>query len=281
MKRRAFLKTLMAAFTCNWIPAIALADAPMTHLPSRRIHKGASLRQTEARQKNFKLNNQGDIVLAPADYALLHSSAKRLARLQLSIGHGNFALLGFDDALAHARHVPSVDSFTTAELDFMEKIFHQDARLYGFMGGKPITRITDHVKTHDFVRVPATGNFLFMGQSLETYQRMSRDVGNELILTSGIRGVAKQFYLFFRKAVRTNGNLSLASRSLAPPGYSFHGIGDFDVGSVGLGIDNFTRHFTKTDVFKKLQDLDYVRLRYTESNRLGVRFEPWHIKVIT
>ncbi|MBW2635413.1 MAG: D-alanyl-D-alanine carboxypeptidase family protein [Deltaproteobacteria bacterium] len=73
----------------------------------------------------------------------------------------------------------------------------------------------------------------------------------------------------------------MASRSLAPPGYSFHGIGDFDVGSVGLGIDNFTRHFTKTDVFKKLQDLDYVRLRYTESNRLGVRFEPWHIKVIT
>jgi zinc D-Ala-D-Ala carboxypeptidase len=26
--------------------------------------------------------------------------------------------------------------------------------------------------------------------------------------------------------------------------------------------------------------LGYVQIRYTEDNRLGVRFEPWHIKVV-
>ena len=43
---------------------------------------------------------------------------------------------------------------------------------------------------------------------------------DDLVLTTGVRGVVKQFYLFLRKADRANGNLSLASRSLAPPGYS-------------------------------------------------------------
>jgi len=72
----------------------------------------------------------------------------------------------------------------------------------------------------------------------------------------------------------------MASRSLAPPGYSFHGVGDFDVGKKGYGIDNFTEKFTKTDVYKKLNDLGYIRFRYHQDNYLGVRFEPWHIKVV-
>ena len=48
----------------------------------------------------------------------------------------------------------------------------------------------------------------------------------------------------------------------------------------GMGIDNFTSRFTHTDVFRKIMKLDYIQLRYTPNNRLGVRYEPWHIKVI-
>jgi len=104
-------------------------------------------------------------------------------------------------------------------------------------------------------------------------------VGRQVILTSGVRGLIKQFLLFLNKAYKSNGNLSLASRSLAPPGFSFHGIGDFDVGQAGFGVANFTERFTTTEVYRKLRYLDYINLRYTQDNLLGVRFEPWHVKM--
>ena len=31
--------------------------------------------------------------------------------------------------------------------------------------------------------------------------------------------------------------------------------------------------------FKRLMDLGYVSIRYDESNALGVRHEPWHVRV--
>ena len=279
MNRRTFFKSLVLVFVCKWLPGMALAGTPANPLPQRSTDKRTGVPQATACQGDFTTDHHGDVVLAEDDYRLLCVLARRLARLQVSAGHGNFALMDFDTALTHARYDAQIGCFTSAEIAFMEKIFHQDARLYGFKGGKPLKQITASVHQRKLVKVPKTGNFLFTGRSLETYRRMSGDVGHELILTSGIRGIPKQFYLFFRKAVRTKGNLSLASQSLAPPGYSYHGISDFDVGSVRLGSDNFTRLFTRTDVFKKLQDLDYVHLRYTEMNRLGVRFEPWHIKV--
>ena len=124
-----------------------------------------------------------------------------------------------------------------------------------------------------------TGNYLYKGLPLETYQKIKRDVGDKVILTSGVRSVTKQLLLFLNKAYNKDGNLSLASRSLAPPGYSYHGIGDFDVGQIGYGADNFTKRFTGTEVYRKLRDLRYLNIRYTENNLLGVRFEPWHIKV--
>ena len=86
-------------------------------------------------------------------------------------------------------------------------------------------------------------------------------------------------HLFLKKSILVGGNLSRASRSLAPPGHSYHGIGDFDVGKVGLGYANFTEKFSQTDEFKQLKKLGFVQIRYTEDNPFGVRYEPWHIKV--
>ena len=55
--------------------------------------------------------------------------------------------------------------------------------------------------------------------------------------------------------------------------------GDFDVGKNGLGEMNFTADFSHTDEFRRLINLGYVDIRYTDSNQLGVRYEPWHIKL--
>jgi len=99
-------------------------------------------------------------------------------------------------------------------------------------------------------------------------------------LTAGVRGIVKQFYLFLSKALRHNGNLSLASRSIAPPGYSFHVAGDFDVGKAGYGVANFSGRFTETNVYAKLKSLDYVKFRYPPGNQTGIVFEPWHIQVV-
>ena len=112
------------------------------------------------------------------------------------------------------------------------------------------------------------------------YDKLKKDVGDSIVLTSGIRSVVKQTHLFLAKTIQSKGNLSKASRSLAPPGHSYHGIGDFDVGKVGFGRKNFTEAFAKTDEFKRLVDLGYVDIRYHRNNMLGVRYEPWHIKVV-
>ena len=74
-------------------------------------------------------------------------------------------------------------------------------------------------------------------------------------------------------------NVLLVSRSLPPSGYSFHEVGDFDVGSRRLGAENFTQAFVYSQVFRRMQTLNYVELRYPDNNRLGVRYEPRHVKV--
>ena len=104
-------------------------------------------------------------------------------------------------------------------------------------------------------------------------------MGRQAVLTSGVRSIIKQTLLFLNKAKKTRGNLSMASRSLAPPGFSYHGIGDFDIGQAGYGISNFTERFATTKVYKRLYKLGYTKFRYNKNNLLGVRFEPWHIKV--
>jgi hypothetical protein len=195
------------------------------------------------------------------------------------VGHGNFHLLSFDDGLAIARNYSKVGRFTKQELAFFERVFYTDSAIYGFWGEKPIHNMTTRIKKKEVVKIPKSGNYLYRGAPQKMYEKVRKQVGDKLYLTSGIRGVVKQFYLFLNKANKNKGNLSLASRSLAPPGYSFHGIADFDVGQIGYGSLNFTSSFTETEVFKRLDDLAYVSIRYPENNLKGVRFEPWHIKV--
>ncbi len=229
--------------------------------------------------KNFNEPHDDDVQIETDLFATFESTVQRMRRLQKLVGHGNFNILNFSNGLALARNYPDVGKFTKQELSFMETIFYADSQQYGFLGQKPLKEITDQVKKKDVIKVPYSGNFLYKERSVEIFENIKKEVGNEVILTSGIRSVMKQFLLFLNKVHSSEGNLSLASRSLAPPGYSFHGNGDFDVGQKGYGKLNFTGHFTETDVYKRLSELGYLQLRYPADNQLGVRYEPWHIKI--
>jgi len=281
LKRRAFLKIISVALLGDAILGGAWAADYTLPYPLSPPHHDGHVKDYLIKMRNFNAHHQHDILLDDQDLRLLKSTVRRLRRVEAIVGHGNFYLLNFDDALNNARYYSKVGEFTEDEIAFLERLFYQDASCYGFHGPKPLQHITDRIDRTKAVRIPQTGNYVYQGASLETFTRIRKDVGDQVVLTSGLRSIPKQFLLFLNKAYRHRGNLSLASRSLAPPGYSFHGIGDFDVGHAKLGSDNFTLRFTETDVYRQLQDLGYIELRYHKDNQLGVRFEPWHIKVQT
>lgn len=233
-----------------------------------------------AKMQAFEQTHAEDIFLNTGQYRLLLSTFKRLDRVQNLVGHGNFNVISFDEMIRFSERYSSVGQFKAAELGFMELIFFDDAQKYGFFGEKVISELTAVVPRKERYKVPYTGHFVYRGDSLTSYTRVRKDVGDSIILTSGIRSVVKQTHLFLAKAIQSRGNLSRASRSLAPPGHSFHGVGDYDVGKVGFGRRNFTSDFARTREFKKLVDLGYINIRYPQDNLLGVRYEPWHIKVV-
>lgn len=279
MRRRDFLKVMAANIAGLGFATQAMARISVIHRDIQTENFDSHIKDYLYKMKNFNQYHVGDRYLDPKKHHLLKSTLRRLKNLQRTVGHGNFHVLSFDDSLKIARNYTRVGRFTKAELDFLEMIFYKDAGLYGFFGEKTLRNLTDSIQRQKVAKVPNTGNYLYKGLPLETYKKIKSDLGDKVILTSGIRSVIKQFLLFLNKAYDSKGNLSMSSRSLAPPGYSFHGIGDFDVGQVGYGALNFTYRFTETDVCHKLEDLGYINLRYRKNNLLGVRFEPWHIKV--
>ena len=279
MKRRDFLKLLATGIVVGGLAPEALAQITKFPYPTTAKDYDEYIKDYLYKMRHFNRPHKGDVHLDREKYRRLKSSVQRLKRLQRTIGHGNFYLLSFDDAIKFARNHRRVGRFPKKELDFLEMIFYEDGALYGFFGEKPLKNLTARIKRREVVKVPNTGNYLYKGQALEMYKRVKREIGDKMVLTSGVRSVMKQFLLFLNKAYRSKGNLSMASRSLAPPGYSFHGIGDFDVGQAGFGSDNFTERFVTTKVYKKLKKLGYIDIRYARDNLLGVRFEPWHIKI--
>ena len=279
MRRRDFLKAVVGVVVGAGFAPEVLAEVAKIPPTNRSENYDAHIKDYLHKMRNFNVHHDGDIRLERREFDLLKSCARRFERVQRTVGHGNFYLLSFDEAISIARSYSRVGEFTRAELDFLEMIFYFDASHYGFFGNKPVKNITDEVKKQEVVKIPYTGNYVYKGMPLQTYKKIIRGIGDGVVLTSGVRSIIKQFLLFLNKAYESEGNLSLASRSLAPPGYSYHGISDFDVGQAGLGADNFTERFTATSVYKRLNEQGYVRIRYTLDNLLGVRFEPWHIKV--
>jgi len=282
MRRRDFLKAVTAGVLLSSIDNFSFVSAaqlfPQPQWFSQPDLDG-HIKDYLHKMQNFDHPHSGDIILEKKQLPFLNACVSRLKRLQNMAGHGNFNILSFDDGLAIAGRYPEVGDFTKEELEFLERIFYSDSSIYGFWGEKPLDNMTTRIRKREVVNISGTGNYLYKGAPLEMYETIRKKVGDKLYLTSGIRGVIKQFLLFLDKANANQGNLSLASRSLAPPGYSYHGIADFDVGQVGYGSLNFTASFIDTEVYKDLENLDYISIRYPKNNLKGVRYEPWHIKV--
>lgn len=229
--------------------------------------------------RNFDAIFASDIYLDVRYEPLLLRTTQHLTRVERHIGHGNFNLMSFDEMLQHGRNFSQIGKFEADELNFLEEVFFANPNRYGFFGKKISAEITDFIPRNDVAKISNTGHFLLKGESERLYNQIKRDVGDEVILTSGVRSIVKQMHLFLAKAIEANGNLSRASRSLAPPGHSYHGIGDFDIGKIGYGAKNFTVDFSRTAEYQKIARLGYVDIRYPTDNLFGVRFEPWHIKI--
>jgi D-alanyl-D-alanine carboxypeptidase len=282
------LATAAAACGCFHFLAPQARRKPAFHSESEsdlgEVHahepaKEGKILTPDARAKSvyFDQDFADDIFLSGPERKLAESLLKKLRLAQSKVGYGNFNILGFDDFLKIT--AAGAAALTPEEAAFMEKTFHTDAKIYGFQGAKVFTRLNEAIGANSVVKIAGTGHYLRKGKSTEVYNRIIKDVGSSLVLTSGVRGLVKQYYLFFEKCLQSGGNLSKASRSLAPPGYSFHGHGDFDIGKRGFGLSNFTDEFAATEEYKRLVGLGYAEIRYVEENQLGVRFEPWHIKV--
>ncbi len=157
----------------------------------------------------------------------------RLKRLRSVVGFGNFNVIGFDRALQYARTYSSIGAFTKEELQFIEILFYADPGQFGFYGKRTCNSLTQQIPMKEVTKVPYTGHYVYKDFHA-TYEKICRDVGKSLILTSGVRSVVKQLSLFLSKVRKCDGSIALAAHSIAPPGYSYHSIGDFDVGKVAL-----------------------------------------------
>jgi len=272
LKRRQFLKASIGATLIGVSPFTAFS----VHAAALGMETKVDLKKTRLFNKHF----DDDIFVIDSNQAVLSSVFKRFRRLIDVVGYTKFALIDFDEALKIAHNYPQVGDFPKEEIAFLEFIFYFDAKIYGFWGDKLLTEINVDLPRKAVKKISGTAQYLFRGDAENIYGQIHKVMGDRVILTSGVRGVVKQLYLFLKKVQHSKGNLSMASRSVAPPGHSFHGVGDFDVGKAGFGYRNFTSAFADTDEYKRLTELGYLKIRYPKDNPFGVRFEPWHVKVV-
>jgi len=220
-----------------------------------------------------------DIYLSHEDFKTLILLRQRFRRLKNFVGFANFNIISHRSALYYARNYNSVGKFTQAELHLMERFFYEDPSQYGFYGKRTVDNLTSKINPKELQKISGSGHFIFKGASLDSFNRLQKDVEtHSVILTSGVRSVIKQMKLFTDKLYHNHGNISKTTHSIAPPGYSYHSTGDYDLGKKGFGYANFTSRFALTEEFRELKKLPYIEMRYTLLNKEGVRYEPWHIK---
>jgi len=238
---------------------------------------GATLTGSLAQADELK---HPDIWLKEEQKAVFESVIKKLEMVENTVGYAKFNLISFDETLKIAKNFPKIGAFTPAETAYIEEVFYTDPAIYGFYGKRTVENLSDVVNEKDVIKIEGTGHYVYRGRSHDLLLGIMHDIGKTIILTSGVRATMKQLSLHLDKIKSEHGNITVASRSLVPPAYSYHSVGDFDVGKKGWGHQNFTANFARTEEFWNLQKLSYVSMRYTIGNGDGVRFEPWHVKIV-
>ncbi|NQY95366.1 MAG: hypothetical protein HRT43_14465, partial [Campylobacteraceae bacterium] len=146
-----------------------------------------------------------DIYLPSEHYKILKSVKNKLKLIQRYVGYGNFNIISFDKAVSTARWGRGIKRFTKEELNFMESMYYYDPSIHGFYGQRTSVNLTDKIRKKDVLKVPRTGHYLFKGKTVETYTHMKKDIGETIILTSGVRSIVKQMKLYIDKIDKTNG----------------------------------------------------------------------------
>ena len=269
MQRRDFLKYIQLGTIGTATLPLASSDLFAASFIPNKIYR-----------YEYKQPVSSDIYLPQNQLKTFQSLKYKLRQIQNYVGFGNFNIISFDKTVSIARWGKGIKRFTKDELNLMELLYYYDPSVHGFYGKRTSHNLTDTINKKEVKKIPRTGHYLFKGKTIDTYKHMKKDIGNTIILTSGVRSIVKQMKLYVDKIDRTGGNLSKASRAIAPPGYSYHTIGDFDIGKKGFGYSNFTPRFALTDEFSRMRKLKYIDMRYTINNKDGVRYEPWHIKII-
>ena len=68
-----------------------------------------------------------------------------------------------------------------------------------FMEKRTVPTLTTNINKKEVMKIPRTGHYLFRGHSEKSYNRIITDVGDSLMLTSGVRSIPKQMNLYFNK----------------------------------------------------------------------------------
>jgi len=295
MKRRNFLKYSATTFLLPSFSTVLNASTTFIEMPVFPVRKpkteSIDISKVKVKTENIiekkieKVEIKKELIkkdkfLEQNYFDDFVSVREKLKLVQSHVGYGNFNVLSFDEMLKIAKYSSKIKKFSKSELSFLESIFYYDPSYHGFYGEQISTNITQRINKKEIVKIPRTGHYLFRGEPEKIYQKMKDDVGESLTLTSGVRSIVKQTKLFLDKIDSVDGNLSIASKSLAPPAYTYHSIADFDVGKKGFGHANFTPRFALTKEFLKMRKLKYIDMRYTINNKDGVRYEPWHVKII-
>jgi hypothetical protein len=227
--------------------------------------------------KNISINSN-DIF---KNTILVDSVYNKLGLVNKMYGNKNFNIISFDETLKFMKDNSSkIKPFTNEEMSFIQQIFYIDPSQYGFYGKKTVFSLTQKINKDNIISIPYTGHYLYKSRSTDYYAKIKDIAGPDAIMTSGIRYPMKQMYLFLGKLKQVDYNMRVAMNSIAPPAHSYHSIGDFDIGQIGFGNNNFTPLFEQTDVFVSLKEKGVLRIRYSLNNADGVRYEPWHVRVV-
>ncbi|HDX6240622.1 TPA: hypothetical protein RPW09_000441 [Campylobacter fetus subsp. venerealis] len=78
------------------------------------------------------------------DKSLFDSTFSKLKAVQSHIGFGYFNIISFDEVLKIARN-SKIGAFNTAQINFMDFMFSEDPKKYGFYGRKTCDRLTSAI----------------------------------------------------------------------------------------------------------------------------------------
>ena len=175
MDRRNFLQAAVAGAVGLQAPDRTPQRRPWTTNRSRTTCSASAIRTCDMPATWWRTRRP----------ATLASVNQRLTTVRDVVGFGNFNVLSFDEMLEFGRRYSQIGEFTRSELDLLESLFYEDASRYGFFGEKPLGRITERVDLRDVVKIPYTGHYVFSGKSLALYEKVLKQVGGNLTLTSG------------------------------------------------------------------------------------------------